>query len=208
LAAAPHLLADVVVPIALAISGKQFAHELGQYKNSRRREVRTKLELGLAAVAERFITKHETCLAAGPERFDVVTTVPSTRNRADHPLTTIVGRIMSTTRSRHRSLLDTGSSTTDDRTFGVDRFSSLEPLAGQRVLLVDDTWTTGASAQSAAAALKLAGAKSVAALVFGRRFDAEFRPESSKRYLDRATSRQFDWDACCLCQDQDTSTRD
>ena len=42
------------------------------------------------------------------------------------------------------------------------------PLPGARVALLDDTWTTGASAQSAAAALRLAGAQSVAVIVLGR----------------------------------------
>ena len=39
---------------------------------------------------------------------------------------------------------------------------------GASVLLVDDTWVSGASAQSAAAALKLAGARHVAVVVVGR----------------------------------------
>jgi hypothetical protein len=41
------------------------------------------------------------------------------------------------------------------------------PVPGAGVLLLDDTWTTGASAQSAAAALRLAGARSVAVVVLG-----------------------------------------
>ncbi|HEX6341894.1 hypothetical protein [Umezawaea sp.] len=199
-AAAPHLLADVVVPIALAVSGKQFADELGQYKNSRRHDVRRRLGLGLAAVAERFTATHETCLA-GAGRFDIVTTVPSARGRAPHPLATIVGRTMSTTRERYRALLEPGSRTAAGRTFAVDRFTCSEPLSGRRVLLVDDTWTTGASAQSAAAALRLAGASTVATLVLGRRFDVEFQPELSARYLARAGARRFDWETCCLCQE-------
>jgi hypothetical protein len=40
--------------------------------------------------------------------------------------------------------------------------------AGADVLVVDDTWVSGGSAQSAAAALKLAGARRVAVVVLGR----------------------------------------
>jgi hypothetical protein len=47
------------------------------------------------------------------------------------------------------------------------------PLPGARVALLDDTWTTGASAQSAAAALRLAGAQSVAVIVLGRHLPPE-----------------------------------
>ena len=44
-------------------------------------------------------------------------------------------------------------------------------VAGADVLLVDDTWVSGASAQSAAAALKAAGARRVALVVVGRHVD-------------------------------------
>jgi orotate phosphoribosyltransferase len=43
-----------------------------------------------------------------------------------------------------------------------------DPVAGRDVLVVDDTWVSGGSAQSAAAALKLAGARRVAVVVLGR----------------------------------------
>jgi orotate phosphoribosyltransferase len=39
------------------------------------------------------------------------------------------------------------------------------------VLLVDDTWVSGGSGQSAAAALKTAGARRVALVVLGRHVD-------------------------------------
>ena len=41
-------------------------------------------------------------------------------------------------------------------------------VAGMDVLVVDDTWVSGGSAQSAAVALKLAGAGRVAIIVLGR----------------------------------------
>jgi hypothetical protein len=44
-------------------------------------------------------------------------------------------------------------------------------VAGADVLLVDDTWVSGASAQSAVAALKAAGARRVALVVIGRHVD-------------------------------------
>jgi hypothetical protein len=45
------------------------------------------------------------------------------------------------------------------------------PVTGADVLLVDDTWVSGGSAQSAAATLKLAGARRVALVVLGRQVD-------------------------------------
>ena len=54
------------------------------------------------------------------------------------------------------------------------------PVAGADVLVVDDTWVSGGSAQSAAVALKLAGARRVAIIVIGRHVnpDDPHRPGS------------------------------
>src|SRR5262249_62149192 len=54
-----------------------------------------------------------------------------------------------------------------ERDLDPGRFD-VAPVPGARVLLIDDTWTTGASAQSAAMALRTAGARSVATVVIGR----------------------------------------
>jgi hypothetical protein len=52
----------------------------------------------------------------------------------------------------------------------ADRVNGAGLLAADRreVLVVDDTWVSGGSAQSVAAALKLAGARRVAVVVLGR----------------------------------------
>lgn len=50
-------------------------------------------------------------------------------------------------------------------------FAPVSPVAGLRVLVVDDTWTTGAHARSAAAALEDAGATVHAIVVAGRCVD-------------------------------------
>jgi orotate phosphoribosyltransferase len=69
-------------------------------------------------------------------------------------------------------------------------------LHGEPVLLIDDTWTTGANAQSAAAALKLAGAGSVAAVVIGRHVNRDWHGNELKL---RALATPFDWRGCALC---------
>ena len=58
--------------------------------------------------------------------------------------------------------------------FDRDRYTSTVELNGQAVLLIDDMWTTGANAQSAAAALKHAGSGPVAAIVIGRHLNREW----------------------------------
>lgn len=64
------------------------------------------------------------------------------------------------------------------------------------VLLIDDTWTTGGNAQSAALALRAAGASKVAVMVIGRHFDRSFG--SCEGYYRQAKTVKFTWDSCCL----------
>ena len=67
------------------------------------------------------------------------------------------------------------------------------------MLLIDDTWTTGASAQSAAAALKQAGAGAVVALVIGRHLKRDWH-ENDRRL--RGIARPFDWCRCAFCAER------
>jgi glutamine phosphoribosylpyrophosphate amidotransferase len=57
------------------------------------------------------------------------------------------------------------------RDLDIQRFYAERTVARADVLLIDDSWVSGASAQSAAAALKLAGARRVAIVVLGRHLD-------------------------------------
>jgi orotate phosphoribosyltransferase len=79
--------------------------------------------------------------------------------------------------------------------FDVERYEALADLRWQSVLLIDDTWTTGASAQSAAAALKAAGAGKVVAAVIGRHVNRDWH-ENDQRL--RALP-DFAWSRCALC---------
>ncbi len=58
------------------------------------------------------------------------------------------------------------------RSLNAGRFRAGQQAAGARVLLLDDTWASGASAQSAAVALKRAGARAVAVVIIGRHVQA------------------------------------
>lgn len=197
LAEYPRLLAEVVVPIALAEDGRQFAHELRQYKDGHP-EVRRRLQPRLAFVIAEFLRHHEKCLAiaAGSTRFDLVTTIPSTKGRTSHPLAEMLGKSILQTKPRYAPALAAVPATPADRMLRPDRFVITAAVSGQNVLLVDDTWTTGARMQSACVALKRAGARRVAGLVLGRWFDSSY--ELSKTYLIKAKAEPFDWTTCCL----------
>jgi hypothetical protein len=120
----------------------------------------------MAALLLAFLHDHGGCVwrDAGMPAPGRLAVVPSGCGRPEpHPLLTL-------TSPRLRLPLVTlairpGS---QGRDLDLNRFRADGTAAGASVLLVDDTWVSGASAQSAAAALKLAGARHVAIVVLGR----------------------------------------
>jgi hypothetical protein len=161
----PGLLADAVVPISYAPKGGQHARNLWLYKSARP-------DAGPARAAMRallvvFLRDHGRCVwrAAGMTRPTYLAVVPSGRGRAGlHPLQALVTPCLALPWAPLALRLRDDPETRD---IDADRFLAA-PLAGADVALLDDTWTTGASAQSASAALRLAGARSVAVIVLGR----------------------------------------
>ncbi|MGE5617385.1 MAG: hypothetical protein ACM3UX_00460 [Candidatus Woesearchaeota archaeon] len=189
---------DLVVPVSYSIAGEQLHHALASYKRLPETAGR-RLKVQLAAVLWRFLATHERCIAKtlGIGTFPVVTTVPSGDEQRDelHPLRWMVGEAVGLTRGRHRRVLRRSATHVAPRAFSPEKFRSAETLIGEPVLLIDDTWTTGANAQSAAAALKAAGAGPVAAVVIGRHVNRDWHQNSQR--LRRLGG--FDWSECSLC---------
>jgi predicted amidophosphoribosyltransferase len=190
---------DAVAPISYSVGREQLHHALASYKRLQG-DVARGLGAILAAVLWRFLAEHEHCLAnaAGTERFDIIATVPSGHRARDelHPLRWIVGELVGPTRDRHERLLRRSQTDVPPRTFSELKFEATRHLGGQAVLLVDDTWTTGASAQSAAGTLKAAGAGPTAAVVIGRHLNRDWH-ENDRRL--RGIAGPFDWTRCALC---------
>jgi len=195
----PDLL-DVVAPISYSIAHEQLHHALASYKRLTGTVAR-RLTLQLAAILWRYLLGHERCLAraAGTREFPLVVTVPSSDRARDeqHPLRQIVGELVAITRPRYERLLVRSRADAGPRTFAADKFLARRGLNGEAVLLIDDTWTTGANAQSAAAALKAAGAGAVAAVVIGRHINRHWRQNDRRlRELEPA----FEWGRCVACR--------
>ena len=191
---------DAVVPISYSVAREQLHHALASYKRLDG-DVARRLGAILAAILWRFLSEHEACVAgaANAKRFDLVTTVPSGDRARDerHPLRRIVGDLVGPTRDRHRRLLRRAQTEVPPRAFDATKFEVTgHEMRGQSILLIDDTWTTGASAQSAAAALKAAGAGPIAALVIGRHLNREWH-QNDRRL--RGIAQPFEWADCALC---------
>lgn len=190
-------VADAVVPVSLALKGEQYANELWRYKNAAGPQQQY-FRMGLAAVLWRFLALHEACVAAhcAVSGFDVVTTPPSTSGREDHPLRVLVAEMVGATRDRYRDLLTPAPDAAAlGRNPSRSRYTSAA-LWGENVLIIDDTWTSGNHAQSASAALKAAGAGSVAVVVLGRHLNVSYGDTAT--LVEQARLRQFSWDMCGL----------
>jgi len=190
---------DAMTPVSYSVAREQLHHALANYKHLSG-EIARRLAIELAAVLWRFLAEHERCLAtaAGVDALELVTTVPSGDRGRDehHPLRWIAAEVIGVTRERHVRLLERSAVAVPRREFDPRRFRALRRLDGQPVLLIDDTWTTGANAQSAAAALKSAGAGRVAAVVIGRHLNRGWH-ENDRRL--RGITQPFDWSRCGLC---------
>lgn len=188
--------ADAVLPISYSVHMGQLHSALRGYKEGWSASQRFTLEL--AAVLWRFLDRHEQCLArrVGVAGFPTVTTVPSSNVDRDrtHPLREIVGRLVFHTADRFERLLERSDVEGEERTVDPRRFVAKRRLDGEAVLLVDDTWTTGASVESAAQVLKGAGASTVGVVIMGRHVNPDFGDNAERL----KGLRPFSWDVCAF----------
>lgn len=201
----------VVAPVALAVKGGQWAYELSAYKNSPSPSVRRQLAIRLSAVLWRWLDDHEECLevAARVDEFSLVTSVPSTGGRRDHPLPRMLREFVEPVADRYVDLLkanlayDLGSREPSDDRFAVPQ-QLHGKLRGEPVLLIDDQWTSGGRMQSAVSALRAAGASRVAVVALGRHFDRrparEDYREAAERYYQASKAQKWSWSTCCVCE--------
>jgi len=89
------------------------------------------------------------------------------------------------TTSRAARLLSASPCDPTPHSLFCERFVAARTAHGGRVLLIEDMWVTGATAQSAAYALRSAGAEAVAILALGRYVDASYA-DDARRLIDQA----------------------
>lgn len=187
-------VADVVAPLAYAIAGTPSAALVCDYKNHPARRVREHHSAVLDALVWLGITRHERCIAAvagSPVALRVV--VPSLTSRpGTHPF----AQIARAAGALGPATLLPAPTAVCERVVRADKFV-LTPDArvdGRHVLVLDDIWTTGSNAQSAALALRRAGAAAVSVLVVGR----WLRPNhpGTARFIDTRLQRGYDPDLC------------
>ncbi|RZS38868.1 hypothetical protein EV193_10479 [Herbihabitans rhizosphaerae] len=171
-------LADHVVILTYVRLGDgsdwhQSAHTVWAYKE---RPPAPKCANDMALMIKAAETLHGDCIArqaGGP--WTAITFVPSAgRPGASHPVANLARQIRTNNAAENRLLLDIGPGfdAQPARSVRGDRFevplSYLARVRDRHVLLIDDTWTTGSKAQSAAVTLHDAGAAKVTVLCVAR----------------------------------------
>ena len=181
----PSQVMGAVVPASIATSPGRWYRRLLTYKDGN-----PNYRAHLAALAWAYLEQHEdrlSNLAGGA--IDVVTPVPSKRGRTfdQHPLRQalavvrpIEGRLANTLRFEP----DAGVNLRRDYYPGCFD-PGPDAVSGKRVLVVEDSWVTGATALSAAGALLTYGAVSIAILSLARVVEVDFWADSGHPYLAR-----------------------
>ena len=176
-----------ILPISLSVHDGLLHTHLSQYKNSESKEVRTRATNALSALTADFFSRHHQCVG----KFDVVTTIPSPRRDA---AAFIVNSVSDLQPLRSTTLEVSRAS---DRLFDPTRFEVVGDVDGQRILLFDDTFTSGGSVFSAAGALTGAGAIVTTAVVVGRHFRSDF--ETSRPLWKWLKDRTWQQGRCARC---------
>ncbi len=168
-----------VVPISNFAHGTPLHRVLVTYKSGPDPIERALAAADLAQLIAGWLSVHGRCLSrAAGGGWDVIDVVPSTRRPGPvHPLTAALSGLPALA-DRVAPLLGRGSATVGHLDPATGAFTAGRAARGTRVLLLDDVFTTGAHAFSAAAALRQAGAEVVAIVPVGRLVHAESWPGS------------------------------
>ena len=179
-----------VAVVALCRPGDALHALLRRYKDGPVAEARRHHAAVLGRLLDGFLAGPRGAPGAGPARtgptrldalIDLVVPVPSSSRPA--PAATLacpLDAVLDASRrlgSLPRGRLARGPGPIGHLRASPDAFVAPACLAGRRVLVVEDTWVTGARARSAATAMGIAGATVVAVVAIGRAVDPAAAPD-------------------------------
>ena len=177
-----------ILPVSMSVEGDLLHRYLRGYKDDRDPRVQKRMTMALAGLLAVFLHRHQPC---GGD-YDSICAVPSVQRTAP---ALVVNRFAALRADSIPTLVTEGSSGHTD--LRPDRYRLTRSVAGERVLLVDDTFTRGGSMFSAVAALRDGGATVVGPLDLGRHVQPTFGP--SLAMLSWLKERVWDEARCCRC---------
>ncbi|MEV0275064.1 hypothetical protein AB0I22_01570 [Streptomyces sp. NPDC050610] len=190
--------ADRAVFVAYSVAGSQSDWDMHRYKAASPGPANPSW-MRTAGLAAHFGVMHRACLDAG--RFgpvDAFAVVPSLGGRpTPHPLETLAAYLLPRLPAVALSAAAGDRGDSDQRrVFQHDFFavSDHEAVCGRHIVLVDDTWVTGSHLQSAAAALRQAGAVRVTGLILARRLRPDWGTNAD--FISERLVRPYDVAVC------------
>ncbi len=183
-------LADAIAILTYAVASQQSGYVMRGYKAARPLEEHRTIVALLILLA---LSIHAQCpgvrIGSPVTRWATVPSLPA--KPGEHPLRGIVKGIA----PGREVLLVASEKASHPRAINPDHFRAGNRLPDRsHVLLIDDTWTTGGHAQSAALALRKAGAAHVSVLVVARWIKQEFG--NNAKFLRDLSNRDYDPRIC------------
>jgi len=162
-----------VLPMCLYAKPSTMRDRLTYYKDGTP-EQRRRYASEIGIIVARWFAEHEAALRSLTGGWDVVAVVPSAKRGLPQPLESAMQdldspHIPDLSQPLARHVGDIGH-----RKLSDEGFRPTQSVDSLRVLLLDDVFTTGSTAQSAASTLQIAGANVVALVPIARRLNPEY----------------------------------
>jgi hypothetical protein len=195
-------LADRVVALTYSLEGQQSNIDMHRYKErmSDERRFASDAWQRLSLLVVGFGLWHADCLGrVSKEPVTGVVTVPSLRGRpGPHPLRGLTDYLPRSWRQFELMPTVSIDCAASRRSFDPTHFAVKNPstVAKRHLVVFEDTWVRGGHAQSAAAALKAAGASEVTVVTIARRLSPGYGP--SRRFIETQLldGREYDVTVC------------
>lgn len=178
-----------IIPISLYAKPSPLRDWLTFYKDDGDVAADPSARGAIGTVLERFFLENKAWVAG--LGADGVIVVPSTLRPPPHPLAVLVRERGSLPFEVLNGLSRTTANLGHNQP-NMDAFAASDDLHGKKILLLDDVYTSGARAQSAAYALRRVGAEIVALCIIGRRYNPGYSEQSSAVFR-RQSAEPFNW---------------
>ncbi|WP_143556954.1 hypothetical protein [Serinibacter salmoneus] len=182
---------EPIIPISLYAKPSPLRDWLTFYKDDGEAPADPLAREAIGTILERFFAENEAWISR--LGADGLVIVPSTRRPPPHPLAVLASERIRPPLTVKSGLMRTTASLGHNKP-NAQAFEVSRELHGRRIVLLEDVYTSGARAQSAAHALRCVDTQISALFVIGRRYNPGYS-EQSNAVFARQKAMDFEWSA-------------